>query len=150
MWSLIFETLFFFVPLLGIASIPLGLAVIAFDRLLYGNWVPVMRAKISERKWPAYIIAFAPVALLPTLEFLEQSVPLPLTQISTLKSGWLLALGTALCVAFAACWLKLPEEDPEDLDAPPARSLTGEWLLAVGLLAANYVGFRCVLGLGWW
>jgi hypothetical protein len=100
--NLIVETLFFFLPLLGIACIPLGIAVVAFDWLLYSRWVPVMRTRMSERKWPAFVIAFAPMLLFPTLNILQQNVPAAVQRM--LSSPWPLAMGGIFCVAFAACW----------------------------------------------
>jgi hypothetical protein len=138
--NLFIETFFFFLPLLGIACIPLGIAVVAFDWLLYSRWVPVMRTRMSERKWPAFIIAFAPLLIFPTRNIIERNLPAALLPI--LASPWPIALGGIFCVAFAACWLKLPVDEEEDAKAPPARSLTGEWLLAVALIAANYIVLR--------
>jgi len=134
------EVFFFFLPLLGIASLPLGVAVIALDSLLYSKWVPAMRAQMSTRKWPAVVIGFSPLLLFPSLTAIQKRLPPAISPF--LSSPWSIVFGCTFCVAFAACWLKLPREDDQDPNAPPARSLTGEWLLAVGILAANYVLLR--------
>jgi len=143
--NLLFETLFFFLPLLGFACIPLGIAVLGFDSLLYSRWVPVMRHRMSRRKWPAVLIAAAPLLGLATFAFAREMIPAPLVPL--LSSPWPIVFGGATCIAFAACWLKLPRDAEED-DAPPARSLTAEWLLALAILTLNYLGLR-LIPLGW-
>jgi hypothetical protein len=127
--------LFLLVPTVTVGALPLFGLVIVLNLLLYSDWLPAMRAQMGEVKWPAFVIAAAPIMAYVTIVWMERHHRgvLPQQFIGT----WSLFTGAMFCNAFAACWLLLPD----DPDERPARSLNQELRLAMILWMADAMMF---------